>query len=126
MTIEQVGTVDVLATRIYPLDAAMRHDPDATTVYVPAGTYPVFQEHDTYYWVMTGRINGRGFRKLGDGMFSINQGDSPAGPEVKFPSATFGAEQFREFLAEPVCREGDPGQRLRFHLPLAEPKERAA
>ncbi len=113
---EQVGTIEMLTMRVYPLDPNAKADVHRTTVVVQPGIFPVYRKFDTYYWMMSGRINGRGFEKLGDGLFSMNEGDSEAGPEVTFPSPTFGVEQFRDFLAESLCTEGDPAQRLRFTL----------
>jgi hypothetical protein len=113
MSDEQVGTVEILKARVYPLDPEMNDQPLATTVVVDVGTYPLYRHIDAYYWMMTGRINSRGFTKMGDGLFAINDGDAPAGPEVTFPSPRFGPEQWADFIAEPVCTEGHPAQRLR-------------
>lgn len=115
-TIKKVGTVELLTERIYPLDAVAVECRDRTTVVVEPGVYPVYRDIDAFYWMMTGRINGRGFKKIGDGMFEMRASDSAAGPEVTLPSARFGVDQFRKFLAEPTCTEGDGQQRLRFTL----------
>ncbi|MBF6393866.1 hypothetical protein IU443_28465 [Nocardia farcinica] len=109
----QVGTVEILNERVYPLDA---NSDRGSEVFVPPGTYPVYRDCDTFFWVMTGRINGRGCYKIGDGLYELNPGDSARGPKVQFPSPTFGADAFAHFLAnDPICQEG-PTQRLRFHL----------
>ncbi len=109
-----IGTVEVLKARIYPLDPEMGDEQLATTVFVDVGVYPLYQHIDAYYWMMTGRINSRGFTKMGDGLFAMSDGDAPAGPEVTFPSPRFGPEQWANFTAEPVCVEGHPDQRLRI------------
>lgn len=112
---EQVGTVEVLRLRIYPLDPECLNTPLRTTVAVEAGTkHPVYRKADAYCWVMTGRLNERQ-EKIGDGLFVMHPGDNPSGLEVSFPSKTFGVEHFREFLREDMCQEG-PEQRLRFTL----------
>jgi hypothetical protein len=113
---EQVGTVELLALRVYPIDPYASADlmPNRTEVAVEPGIYPVYRKYDAYRWVMRGRINER-TAKIGDGLFAMNNGDVPSGLEVQFPSAAFGPEQFAAFLAEPVCQPG-PAQRLRFSI----------
>jgi hypothetical protein len=113
---EQVGTVEILVTRVYVLDAETAEHPLATSVVVGPGTYPLYRDFDAYYWVMTGRINARGSTKIGDGLFMLGQGDAATGPEVMFPSTRFGLEQWTSFTAEPVCTEGAPAQRLRIRV----------
>lgn len=114
--VQQIGTVEVLRWRIYPLDPMSRDDdPTATTVSVSPGTFPVYRELDAVFWVMTGQINARGSRKIGDGMFELNTSDGGRGPEVTFPSQTFGIEAFRDLLQD-ACSQPGPGQRLRFDL----------
>jgi len=112
---EQVGTVDLLAVRIYPIDPkADVCDMDAPTAVEP-GSYPVYQDGDTRYCLWSGRINERGIHPFGDGFFEVVAGDRPGDAEVRFPSRRWGPEEFAELLADPVCAEG-PGQRLRFHF----------
>lgn len=111
---EQIGTVEVLRTRVYPLDPEMGREPLATTVVVEPGTYPVYRDFDAYYWMMTGRINARGSTKIGDGLFSMLNRDEASGPEVTFPSRRYGPDEWTDFIAEPTCTEGHPEQRLRF------------
>jgi len=120
--IQQVGTVEVLRTRIYPLDPKTGDHPLATTVVVEPGTYPLYGYVDTVFWMMTGRINSFGFDKIGDGMFTMNLADAPEGPEVTFPSPRYGPEQWVEFITSPVCTEGHPDQRLRIQKTEGEPK----
>lgn len=113
---EQVGTVEILRLRLYPIDpysdSVLR-----TEVAVEPGAYPVYRRFDAYRWIMQGRINERQ-AKIGDGLFEMHGGDVPTGPEVQFSSAVFGAEQFAELLTEPECQPG-PKQRLRFLIPAA-------
>lgn len=111
--VHQIGTVEVLKTRIYPLDPETADHPLATTVVVEPGTYPLYGYWDAVFWVMTGKVNSRGFDKIGDGLFTMNSLDAPEGPAVTFPSRRYGPEQWAEFIAEPVCVEGHPEQRLR-------------
>jgi hypothetical protein len=111
---EQVGTVEILRLRIYPIDPMAEDSPLRTYVAVEPGVYPVFRKFDAYRWMMEGRINKR-TAKIGDGLFEMNAGDMPTGPEVRFSSQVFGAEQFAEFLNDPMCQPG-PEQRLRFNI----------
>jgi hypothetical protein len=116
---EQVGTVEILRLRNYPLDASS-DSVLATQALVEPGTYPVYRKCDAYCWLMTGRINER-TAKIGDGLFEMNAGDKPTGLPVQFPSPVFGQQQFAEFLQKPACQPG-PEQRLSFTLqPLALP-----
>jgi hypothetical protein len=110
---KRVGTVEVLRQRVYAIDPN-NGDRGGTEVVVEPGPYPVYRKCDAYRWMMRGRVNERN-EKIGDGLFILHAGDRPAGPKVKFPSRTFGAEQFAELLEEPVCQPG-PEQRLRFSI----------
>ena len=87
----------------------------STSVIVEPGEYPVYWDDGAVYWLMTGRLNSRGGQKIGDGMFVMGGGDRPHGPDVTFPSRSYGPEQFADFLREEVCVEG-PAQRLRFEV----------
>jgi hypothetical protein len=113
---EQVGTVEVLSDRVYPLDPTSGDSVLRTTVFVEPGVYPVYRKADAYRWVMSGRINERQ-EKIGDGLFVLHPGDNPSGQEVTFPSQTYGPEQLADLLAESICQPG-PEQRLRFELPV--------
>lgn len=114
-TWQPIGTVEILVDRVYPIDPNAR-ETDRTTVWVPAGAYPVLRKADAIRWMMTGRLNER-LSKLGDGLFAIHDADVPTGPEVRFSSPTYGVEAFREFLSDPLSRPGD-SQRLRFSVDL--------
>lgn len=113
---EQVGAIEILRLRVYPLDPAATDDGNRTTVCVSPGIYPVYRDFEAYYWLMTGQINNRGFHKLGDGLFSIVEGDDPAGPLVTFPSPRFGPAALAELLTEDGFTEGHPEQRCRVLL----------
>lgn len=119
--VSEIGTVEVLRMRVYPLDPEMGHEALATTVVVEPGTYPLHRDFNAYYWMMTGHINARGFTKIGDGLFTMAKWDEASGPEVTFPSRRYGPDQWAEFLAEDVCTEGHPQQRLR--ITIDEPAE---
>ena len=54
--------------------------------------------------------------RLGDGMFTVSNGDVPSDVLVVFPSRVLGPDEFADLLASPGCTEGDPMQRLRFRL----------
>jgi hypothetical protein len=115
--ITQVGTVELLRLRIYPLDANTGRELLATQVVVEPGTYPVYRDGDAVFWLLSGRLLANGQRKIGDGLFMQGGGlDRGIGPTFVFPSPRYGPDELAEFLAEPLCIEGDPAQRLRFHL----------
>lgn len=110
---QRVGTVEVLRLRIYPLDPA-NDSVLRTTVAVEPGVYPVWRKGDVYRWMFTGRINDRN-EKISDGLFVMHGGDNPLGPEVTFPSLTYGPDELAKLLAESICQPG-PAQRLRFRI----------
>lgn len=110
----QIGTVEVLRPRVYPIDPAVADRPLSATAWVAPGTFPVYRKYDAVMWIMRGNLNER-HAKIGDGLFSFTDSDVPTGLEVQFPSPTFGIEQFEAFLAEPICQPGS-SQRLRFSL----------
>lgn len=113
----RIGTVEVLRTRIYALDAAMSHEPMATTVIVEPGIYPLHRDGLSTYWIMTGQINERGFHRLGDGIFTMQPDDNPTGVEVTFPSRTFGPDEWSDFTGNDVTtQDGHPEQRLRISV----------
>lgn len=113
---EVIGSVELLARRVYALDAATQRDALATGMVVEPGAYPVYRTGEAIYWVMTGRINARNIAKIGDGTFAMTSSDEGVGPVLTFPSGRFAPDDFADLLAHPTCREGDPGQRLRFTL----------
>ncbi len=53
----EVGAVEILADRIYPLDPLRSDLGPSTEVVVPPGTYPWYRKGDSYCWLMRGRIN---------------------------------------------------------------------
>jgi len=117
VSVEQVGAVEVLAGRVYPLDHEIMDHPAATWIYVGPGTYPLYRDCDAHFWMMTGHVNRRTPRKIGDGTFVASGSDGPTDtPEVTFPSARFGPEQWADLLIGPTCTEGHPSQRLRILL----------
>jgi hypothetical protein len=114
--VSQIGTVEILRVRIYPVDPEQDvADILATSAVVDPGEYPVYREGDTTYWMMTGKVNKRGFERLGDGMFAINGHDEASDTEVTFPSKRLGPDEFADLLADAVCVDG-PEQRLVFRL----------
>lgn len=116
----QVGTVQVLRARVYTLDPD--HDVadlhNASAVVAP-GTYPVYRAAGRVWWVMTGRVNEIGtIRPLPHpGMFTMVTADVPGEQEVAVESARLDAAGLAALLAEPLCAEGHPAQRLRFRPP---------
>jgi len=114
-TDQQIGTVEILRLRVYPLDPATADHPLSTSVVVDPGVYPLYRCMDARYWMMTGRLNGRGPVKMGDGLFSIQSSDEANSAEVRFPSPTFGPEQWADLLDDPTFAEGHAEQRMRVH-----------
>lgn len=116
MSARQVGTVEILRVRIYPIDPEQDvSDINATTAVVEPGEYPVYRESGATWWMLDGYVNKRGFERLGDGLFAINPGDEPTEESVRFPSRRIGPDEFADLLADPVCVDG-PEQRLVFKL----------
>lgn len=113
---EIIGTIEILKTRIYPLDPVMGDEPRATTVVVEPDVYPIYRNGISHFWLMTGPINTGRMHRLGDGIFTMLSADEPGGPIVTFPSRVFGPDEWTEFLAEPTCTDGHPEQRLRVRL----------
>lgn len=108
-----IGWVQILRDRIYPIDPKSDvSDPEATTVIVPPGRYPVYRNNDVTYWIMKGHINLRGFERLGDGMFALHVTDTPSDIEVTFSSKWMGPEEFAEFRKEAVCGDGPQGRMM--------------
>lgn len=112
---EQIGEIEILARRVYRLDAEAT-DPHATTVVVEPGRYPIYRDGFSTFWSMQGNLNRSGFWRMGDGMFGVHAGDEPSDIEVTFPSKRFGEDEWAELLAGPEFAEGQSTQRLRVHL----------
>lgn len=114
----KVGEVELLRYRVFPLDARPTINPALKTeICVLPGMFDVYSDGLSWFWMMTGCVNGNSIRR-GDGMFIMNQyGDSPI-YEIRctFPSAIFGPDEMNAFLKGPICTEGDPDQRYRFTL----------
>jgi hypothetical protein len=100
---EEVGAVKILAARVYPLDAR-NNDPLRTEVAVEPGTYRVFSDGLTTFWLLHGRITSNSFRR-GDGLFFISSADDTVDIDVLFPSCSYGPDELAKFLADDVvCR----------------------
>jgi len=113
----QIGTVDVLFPRTYSLDPTSTSN-DGAAVLVQPGSYPVYSDGWSHYWLMTGKINHAGMHRLGDGAFTHHAGDwiDETSPDVTFMSGVFGPDEFADFLDnDPVCQPG-AAQRLVFHV----------
>lgn len=113
----RIGTIEILRTRVYNLDAEC-HDGHASTVVVEPGHYELFSDGLTTFWMMRGKLNQAGIWRMGDGMFSMRANDEPSAIEVVFPSKRFGPDEWAELIAGPGFADG-PDQRLIVHL--AEP-----
>lgn len=116
----QIGTVEILRARLYPVDPA-NHGPIQTEVVVEAGEYPLLSDGYSHLWLMKGLVNGNSIRR-GDGMIvmAVDANANPLeGLEVTALSRVFGPDEWRDMLSDPTAREGHPEQRLRFKLNAA-------
>src|SRR4051794_21959974 len=118
---KHVGTVEILRSRLYPIDPYNR-DMGATEAIVEVGSYPLMFDGYSHLWLMTGVLNGQLLRR-GDGLFVATKAANamPTNIDVVFPSKLFGPDDWEEFLTDPMCREGHSEQRLR----ITEIKEQA-
>lgn len=116
MSIEckQVGTVEVLVSRVYPLDPSTM-DPSTFAVVEP-GVYPLYELGDARFWVMDGTLNVGGLQKIGDGLLISTPHDEASNVAVKFPTRSWGPKQWKEFVAEPTAQEGHKDQRIRIRM----------
>lgn len=110
-----VGTIEVLADRVYPLDAEATNN-TRTEILVEPGTYEVFSDGLATFWMMRGKLNQRGLWRMGDGMFGMSGSDRPSEIEVVFPSRRFGPDEWADLVAGNQFQEGHPAQRLRLRM----------
>jgi len=115
MSATQIGTIEILQPRVYPLDAESS-DPSPTEVIVQPGSYELYRDGDVTYWLMRGQINQRGLWREGDGMFVATASDKPSAIEVVFPSRRFGPGEWAKLIAGVEFAEGSAKQRLRLSL----------
>lgn len=111
---QEIGTVEILVDRVYPIDPLHSGLGPSTEVIVPPGIYPVYRKGGSYSWAMRGRINGRS-ENLGGGLMVVGGDDEPTGLEVQFPNRTFSSSEFEELLVAPECQPGIH-RRLKFTL----------
>lgn len=114
----RIGTVEILRTRVYNLDAECRES-TCTTVIVEPGAYDLYTDGLFTFWLMRGQLNMRGSWRMGDGLFGLHRSDEPSGIEVVFPSRRFGPDEWLDLLSSPEFTEGHEGQRLRVLLDSA-------
>lgn len=115
----QIGQIEILRTRIYALDPEST-DPNRQEVIVEPGSYPIYRDGVSTFWMMRGKLNQRGIFPMGDGMFGMRVGDFASDVEVQFPSKRFGPDEWANLLTGPEFAEGNPEQRLRVMLDAAE------
>jgi hypothetical protein len=111
MAREQIGTVIIVKKRVYPIDPkADIDDPQITSVIVGPGKYPVYRDGISIYWQMTGVLNLWNSR-IGDGAYSLADGEMHSDDDVVFYSKRFGPDEFAELRRHP-----DVAQRLIFNI----------
>lgn len=110
----EIGTVEVLIERVYDIDP--NAPSSGTSAVVEPGTYPLYEYGEARFWLMDGYLN-LGFAKAGDGMFvmPVGGGDVKSSVPVRFPSRSFGPEQWADLLAHETCQPG-PAQRLKVSI----------
>jgi hypothetical protein len=96
---EQIGTVRITRLRIYKLDPWASDDFSPATAIVEPGEYPVYREGLSHYWRMTGVLNQRHYR-MGDGMFSMSEGDVPSDDDVVFYSLRYGPDEWEKLMTD--------------------------
>lgn len=117
---QQIGTLEPLRERIYPLDPLSDLDhPHTEVVVVPGQQFPVYTDGFSVFWMMNGVINIGRIQRMGDGMFRMQTCDVMSTVEVLFPSKTYGPDEWIDLLAHRTYTDGDPEQRMRF-VPSAE------
>lgn len=118
VTDRRVGTVELLAERVYPLDPrASVDDATVSTVAVPPGRYPLYRRGEARYWMMTGRLNIGPINQIGRDMFTLGRPDTGVGPVVRFPSKLFWDGELEQMQADnPIYQDGSDSQRVRFLL----------
>jgi hypothetical protein len=114
---KHVGTVEILATRIYNLDPYAVSGYPATEVIVHEGVYPLLSDGYSHVWVMGGELNGH-FLRRGDGLFITAQDANaiPTNIGVQFPSKLYGPDDWKELVEHETAREGHPEQRIRITI----------
>src|SRR4051812_5911765 len=106
----KIGTVELLMERVYQIDPSAITG--ATTAVAKPGRYPLYQYGEAKFWTMDGHLN-LAFAKAGDGLFVAHGADVKSSVPVRFPSRSFGPEQWTDLLADETCQPG-PAQRLRI------------
>lgn len=129
MTAQQVGYVELVNVeyRIYTLDPARElgddsvNPPTEVIVSKDDGPLAVMRDGLSTWIALSGCINGRGFFRLGDGMFEMNTADKVTERKVQTISKVWGPDEWADLLAtDPIFAEGADTQRLRYHeLPTA-------
>jgi hypothetical protein len=119
VTLTQIGTVEVLRLRVYPLPGAKLTDKD--TAHVQPGIYPLMRQADGgVFWIMPARRSDAEVttRHLDDrpvgGLMALNiQDNRPSGKPFMILSPVFTAEEFADWVAD---SKTDPETPVRFTL----------
>jgi hypothetical protein len=111
----RIGSIEILRLRVYNLDSECHCD-TATSVVVQPGRYDLYRDGDMIFWMLKGRLNLRGFHRLGDGLFVLHEGDVESDIEVVIPTKRFGPKEWASLLDEDGFTEGHPEQRIRVLL----------
>jgi len=120
----QVGTVEVLRNRVFPMPGSTLGA--AETVLVEPGVYPVFTEGGLVYWEMNGRINHVEAEtcmvsgKPGDSLNVMSVEDAPSDTPQKTTSRPITVAKFRAMVA---CEEALPEDRRVYVFTLDSPSK---
>lgn len=110
MNCNQIGTVEILKSRVYPI---VDNCGDSPTAIIEPGIFPLYQEGEMKFWILEGKMNRKN-RKIGDGIFTISQSDISSDIVLRFPSRAFTPKEWKEFIKESVTIDGHPDQRLKI------------
>lgn len=114
MQCKQVGTVEILDKRVYPMDSTTP-DP-STSAIVLQGVYPLYELGEAKFWVMEGVLNLGGLQTVGDGLMIRTPHDEISDIAVRFPTRALGPREWKALVDDPVAQEGHKDQRLRIRM----------
>lgn len=105
--VPQIGTVELLRTRVFLLDPLSRVQ--GLEAVVEPQVCPLMLYEGQRFWVMRGHINAKSVPSL-----TAHEIQQLKGFEVSFPSRSFDETQWRELRNTVATRQGDSDQFLRI------------